>query len=114
MEKLNKEELDKYYFPDVTFPGGDKGADLNVTLQRQGFKKAEQHYLKIIEDKNRDISRIQERRNEIQSEAERLKKELQQAKDLLKEAKNSMLSVSKKQAQFKCFNKIGEFLNKQL
>ena len=80
-----------------------------------GYGQSESIYLKQIEEKNKDIGRIQARRIEITEEATRLKQELQEAKKLLQESlsyinSGGFESINVLSKIHK--NKIQEFLNK--
>lgn len=80
----------------------------------RGFAEAEKLYFKKIEEKDKDIGRIQARRTEITEEATRLKQELQEAKELLQKLSWYLFSISA-QHDFDGLNnynnKIQEFLN---
>lgn len=82
MEKLDKEALAKEY---AKYNYDSILVDIEIAYN-EGLEYAENHYLKLIEEKDSTISRLQERRKDMTEEATRLKTELQLAKELLGES----------------------------
>lgn len=111
MEKLNKTKSfnDNVLKTNKTYYNKEL-AQISENSFYEGLDYAEQHYLKIIEFKDDFIIRLQDRRNEMQSEAERLKQELQQAKELLSKVHELKGHYFTSMA---LYNKVEQFLNKQ-
>lgn len=81
MEQINYKEEAKNWLKDYDL----ENSSFDIEESHSDFAKyiAEEIYSKQLEEKDALCQRLQERRSEIQSEAERLKQELQKAKELL-------------------------------
>lgn len=107
------EIIDKETIIDCIYLNGSKENGIySLTLPQleQVAKELESIYIKQIEEKDKDIGRIQARRTEITEEATRLKQKLQEAKELLKRV---IIDLHPENfSEYNTKEEIQEFLNK--